>query len=310
VSFCVLLSILLAASQVPNWSDMAISALIGLFLSTENHHWITTRIRWLLAFIHQTLLVGLGSFMALTTLSFLLNGTAWSVISTYGRLQFEFPGLEMLFWQAILIVVGIGGALGAYWLTQPNGVEQRCPWADVRHIFPSMITLLLLAGLPIYLLFGLIFSVMGPSIFTGWITLGATLSTILIAGWLLREHRSQVEWILQQAQSGMGRSSGKLQKRARIKIPKKLIKSWKKIGGVWKISKQFKKLHLPSLTELERHATLSFVLCASAAALLLVPIMAELIIGIIAGTGLLLYYLLWIAIGLWGLLFVARQIRA
>ena len=310
VSFCVMLSVLLAGSdQAPNWSNMVISALIGLFLSTENHHWVTTRICWLLAFIRQALAVGLGSFMTLTTLSLLIDGTAWPIISTYGRLQLESPSLGSVLQPIALIVAGISGALGAYWLTQPNGTKQKVRWPDVRRVFPAMTALLSLSGLPIYLLFGLIFSVMGTPMFTNWITLIATLGTILTAAWLLRDHRSQMERILQHAQSGMGRSSGKLQKRARIKIPKKLTKLWKKISGIWKIPKQFKKLRLPSLTELERHATRSFVLCASAAALLLVPIIAKLIIGIIAGTGLLLYYLLWIAIGLWGLLFVARRIR-
>lgn len=289
-------------------------ALVGLLLATETHRFLALRARWLLAPVRIALVVSLGVYFAMGFLSQLRYLPAMTtVIEGYGRLTLNFPGIDGLFWLALLTIAGWLGALGGLWVMDNDGLPRRQAW----RLLLGMTMALVVSAAPLYLLLGLIFGLFMPGAIGDWIVFLATAGIIGLVSWALLAQRAQVEAVTQRAQGllsqGVNQSKaltknaqGRLQQQMAFGAPLQApgwientgtrVRSWLvRIKAPAWLTRPFLAFSLPSLVELENSTPLTLATAAALVALILVETIARLLLGVMVGLGIIFVVIFLVA---------------
>jgi serine/threonine protein kinase len=287
----------------PGASATLLGATCGLLLSTESHHILANRLRWILDHIRISVLVGLGAYLAITWLVLLRFGTALNLLPNYGSLTLAFPGLYPVLWQFTLVVAGWGGALAGLWVAD----DLKLPRQLARRLFVGLASLLLLASFPVFLFSALLLNAFLPDEIANALVFVLTAVTLGLSVWAIFVQRSQVESATARArqalatgvtqsrtltQSAQGQLQKQLQTAGTMQPPSWLQRIGRRISG-WlgkiklpsAVATQVSNFSMPSLAEIETTAPLSLAFAAAAAALVLQVLIARLVVEIAVGLG-------------------------
>lgn len=298
-----------------------LGGLIGAILASEGQRHIALRVRWLLSYARLSLTIGLLAVGALTVLMLIRYASVWPLLKGYANISFVYPGLPFLFWVALLLVCGFFGAWVGLWVL--DGLDTS--WKRAERTFLGLTGLLLVLGIPLYLLAEVLFSFFNSPILQNSGVVILMIAGQGTAGWALRAQRRRMEEAWRQTQLGL--SKGTIQfrdiTRSRIGLFMSKLVPQGSVSGVWgKVQPVFGKLNrfvpsfpsssaqlIPTLSELESHASLPLVIGAISAAFVLQKPVISLAIGVAVGLGILAVYFLIFAGLVIGALLAVRYIQ-
>ena len=198
-------------------------------------------------------------------------------------------------------------------------------WNRAERTFFGLTGLLLVLGIPVYLLAGVSLWFVHMPLIQDWGVIVLIIAGQGAAGWALRAQRRRMEEAWRQAQHGLSKSTIQFRDitRSRIGLFLSKLAPPGSFGGMWrKLQPMFGKLshlvpsfpsggapQIPTLSELEAHASLPLVVGAISAAFVLQKQVTVLATGVAVGLGILALYLLVFAALILGAILAVRYIQ-
>lgn len=296
-------------------------ALIGLLMSSESHRWLTLRLRWLLMHARLGAWVILGAYVALSIVNLLRWQTPWTLLG-YGYLDWRFLSVPDLLWLGIYVIAATLGALGGLWAAEGAGQSLT----KAPQLFVGLAGIQLAVTLPVYVVFSLLTSALRVAGLHMWINILAVLAAAAGMAWTLRFRRPQIEAALGKA----GNTVTVGWDRIVALLPGVLRGAWRRLfGAAPSLGSSKRILHLPrarlpgaatfgrwraalaslTLAQLSAEMTLPLAIAATGVVVIVQPVLANFVIMLIVGLGMLLVYALLLILTVIVLVLVVRYIR-